>query len=119
MLDGTILIQFFPLPLLMFLLQSEISMDGESVVDGVDAGDSELPVKVVEGSNLHSLGALPKIPLMDALQEAMQEININSIFPPSASTTALSSLSANDGNGMKANVSISQRSAVEVTSFKF
>lgn len=93
-------------------------MDGESVVDGVEVSDSELPNKVVEGSNLQSLGALPKIPLMDALQEAMQEINVNSIFPPSASTTALSALSGDEKNGSKSQVPVSQRSAVEVLFFK-
>ena len=77
-----------------------------------------MPVKVVEGPSLQSLGALPKIPLMDALQEAMQEININSILAPSASTTALSSLTIDDGKNSKVQ-GLSQRSAVEVLYIRF
>lgn len=63
-----------------------------------------------------------KTPLMDALQEAMQEVNI---FPPSASTLALSSLGepeepsggTNNGNGTAAarnQAGLVHRSAVEV-----
>ena len=69
-------------------------------------------MKVIEGTGSQSLGSLPKIPIMDALQDAMQEININSILAPSASTSALSSLTRDDGTNMKNN--LSQRSAVEV-----
>lgn len=94
-------------------------MEGESVVDGVEVGEAELPVKVVEGPSLQSLGALPKIPLMDALQEAMQEININSILAPSASTTALSSLVGDEGSNSRNQIGLSQRSAVEVCFFFF
>lgn len=87
-------------------------MEGDSVVDGMDIGEVELPVKVVEGPSLQSLGALPKIPLMDALQEAMQEITINSILAPSASTAALSSLTGDENS--RNQIGLSQRSAVEV-----
>lgn len=76
-----------------------------------------MPAKVVEGTNIQELGALPKIPLIDALQEAMQEININSILPPSASTTALSSLVGDDTP--KNLTGLNQRSAVEVRSVIF
>ena len=76
----------------------------------------ELPVKVVEGTSSQSLGS-PKMPLMDALQDAMQEIIINSILAPSASTSALSSLTRDDRTNMKNN--LSQRSAVEVFYYKF
>lgn len=103
-----------------FLFQSDTSVDSESVVDGSDTGETDLPVKVVEGPSLQSLGALPKIPLMDALQEAMQEININaiSLLAPSASTTALSSLTGDDGTNSKIQ-GLSLRSAVEVLFFLF
>ncbi len=97
---------------LNFIFQSDASIEGESVVDGTDAGEMELPGKVVEGTNSQSLGSLPKMPIMDALQDAMQEININSILAPSPSTSALSSLTRDEGTNMKNN--LSQRSAVEV-----
>lgn len=77
----------------------------------MDSGS--LPGKVVEGPGIQSLDAVPKIPLMDALQEAMQEINIGSILPPSASTHALSSFAEPNG---KNHTGMSQRSAVEVRS---
>lgn len=83
-------------------------------MDGVEGGETDFPVKVVEETNPQSLGSLPKVPLMDALQEAMQEININSVLAPSASTAALSSLTREDGTSTQKNIGMSQRSAVEV-----
>ena len=55
---------------------------------------SELPDRVVEGTNpLTTPDSVPKLPLMDALNDAMQEITIHSVLTPSASTSALSSMS--------------------------
>ena len=54
-----------------------------SATDG-PAGSGDLPVKVVE-----EVPSSHKMPLMDALQDAMQEMHI---LPPSASTLALSAL---------------------------
>ena len=85
--------------------------EAESGVDGPVVDGGSLPGKVVEGPGIQSLDAVPKIPLMDALQEAMQEISISSILPPSASTNALSSMIEPNG---KNHTGVSQRSAVEV-----
>lgn len=49
---------------------------------------------------------------MDALQDAMQEINLQSILPPSASTLALSMLASDQST---AKTAVNHRSAVEVT----
>ncbi|XP_059351867.1 trafficking protein particle complex subunit 8-like isoform X1 [Daphnia carinata] len=107
-----------PDPWLRFLPRKasklDVSTEGESTVDGVETGEMDFPVKVVEGTNPQSLGSLPKIPLMDALQEAMQEININSVLAPSASTSALSSLTRDDKISTQNNLGLSQRSAVEI-----
>lgn len=104
---------------LSLIFQLDVSIEGESIVDGVEAGEMDFPVKVVEGTNPQLLGSLPKIPLMDALQEAMQEININSVLAPSASTSALSSLTRDDNISTQNNIGLSQRSAVEVESCVF
>ena len=104
-------VNFFALLIAFLCVQSEVSSEGEAPLDGLSVGGGSLPVKVVEGPGIQSLDAVPKIPLMDALQEAMQEITIGSILPPSASTLALSSLVEPNG---KNHAGITQRSAIEV-----
>ena len=96
------------------IYQTDFSTD-ESESDGsssLDSGLPDMPVKVDEGGSnlLSSLDAVPvKLPLMDALQDAMQEL---SLMSTSASTSALSSLS--DSTGARNSPVASQRSAVEV-----
>ena len=69
-----------------------ISFQPESIDN--DAMDSELPDRVVESNNsLTTLDLGPKLPLMDALNDAMQEITTSSGLPASESTSTLSSMS--------------------------
>lgn len=57
--------------------------------------DNDLPDRVMEANDsLTTLNLVPKLPLMDALNDAMQEITINSVLPASESTSALSSMSS-------------------------
>ena len=66
----------------------------ESVSDN-DMVDNDLPDRVMEtNDSLTTLNLVPKLPLMDALNDAMQEITINSVLPASESTSALSSMSS-------------------------
>jgi len=63
-------------------------------VNESDVLDNELPDRMMEPNNsLTTLDLVPKLPLMDALNDAMQEITINSVLPASESTSALSSIS--------------------------
>ena len=98
-------------------------------MDGTEVDKaSELPTKVVEEAvgtqaQQHRRTASSgsgRIPLMDALQDAMQEVGI---LPPSASTVALNMLagaaepdSVGNGavSGFKNSPGLSLRSAVEV-----
>lgn len=76
----------------------------------MDNGGTELPSTVIEDSRAQSADQTSKIPLMDALQEAM--LDIQAILPPSASTLALSLLAS--GDQALSGAGVSHRSAVEV-----
>lgn len=76
----------------------------------MDNGSNDLPSKIT--TDVTAADQTSKIPLMDALQDAMQEINLQSILPPSASTLALSMLASDQST---AKTAVNHRSAVEVT----